>query len=76
MSQNVLAEYLAEINVKCAPHPPYSPDLGPCDFFLFSNLKKHLRGRRFQSTEAVVKAAEVVLKDLSKNGFQPVFANW
>jgi len=22
------------------PHPPYSPDLSPCDFFLFPKLKK------------------------------------
>ena len=30
-------------------HPPYSPDLAPCDYFLFRHLKKHLRGRRFSS---------------------------
>ncbi|GBP86712.1 Histone-lysine N-methyltransferase SETMAR [Eumeta japonica] len=28
-------------------HPPYSPDLAPSDYYLFSNLKKELRGRRF-----------------------------
>ena len=28
-------------------HPPYSPDLAPSDYFLFRNLKKHLRGYRF-----------------------------
>ncbi|GBP78669.1 Histone-lysine N-methyltransferase SETMAR [Eumeta japonica] len=28
-------------------HPPYSPDLAPSDYFLFPNLKKELRGRRF-----------------------------
>ena len=73
---NVVAEYLAQINVKCIPHPPYCPDLALCDFFLFPNLKKHLRGRRFQSSEAVVKAVEAVLKNLSKNGFQHAFADW
>ena len=73
---NVVPEYLAQINVKCIPHPPYSPDLAPCEFFLFPNLKKHLRERCFLSSEAVVKAAEAVLKDLSKNGFQHVSADW
>ena len=29
------------------PHPPYSPDLDPSDYFLFSNLKKWLGGNRF-----------------------------
>ena len=26
------------------PHPTYSPDLAPSDFFLFPNLKKNIRG--------------------------------
>lgn len=32
-------------------HPAYSPDLAPCDYFLFKNLKKNLRGRRFSTDE-------------------------
>ena len=32
----------AELN-----HPAYSPDLAPSDYYLFSNLKKDLRGTRF-----------------------------
>ena len=31
------------------PHPPYSPDLAPADFFLFPKLKTTLRGHRFQT---------------------------
>jgi hypothetical protein len=27
-------------NVTVLPHPPYSPDLSTCDFFLFPGLKK------------------------------------
>lgn len=28
--------------VEIVPHPPYLPDLAPCDFFLFANLKNFL----------------------------------
>ena len=35
-------------------HPPYSPDLAPCDYFLFSHLKKDLRGRRFESDDELM----------------------
>ena len=31
------------------PHPAYSPDLTPSDFFLFQNLKKDIRGLHFRS---------------------------
>ena len=30
---------LAKNNMTVIPHPPYSPDLAPCDFFLFPKLK-------------------------------------
>ncbi|GFX07676.1 histone-lysine N-methyltransferase SETMAR [Trichonephila clavipes] len=42
-------------NVEILPHPPYSPDLTPCDFWLFPQLKKPLRGRRFASNNAFCK---------------------
>ena len=32
------------------PHPPYSPDLAPLDFRLFPDLKKELRGQRFETS--------------------------
>ena len=40
------------------PHPAYSPDLAPSDFFLFPNLKKDIRGLHFRSNEEVVTAVE------------------
>ena len=40
------------------PHPAYSPDLAPSDFFLFPNLKKDMRGLHFRSDEDVVTAVE------------------
>jgi hypothetical protein len=35
------------------PHPPYSPDLAPCDFFLFPKMKLKLKGRRFDWLEEI-----------------------
>ena len=40
------------------PHPAYSPDLTPSDFFLFPNLRKDIRGLNFRSDEEVVTAVE------------------
>ena len=39
-----VTDYLSKIGIKTFPHPPYSPDLAPCDFWLFPNLKEKLRG--------------------------------
>ena len=40
------------------PHPPYSPDLAPSDFFLFPNLKKLIKGRRFEDIKDAISAVE------------------
>jgi histone-lysine N-methyltransferase SETMAR len=32
-------------------HLPYSPDMAPCDYFLFPVFKKDLRGRKFKSDD-------------------------
>ena len=50
------ATTLAELGIDVLPHPAYSPDLAPSDFFLFTGLKKHLAGTRFASDEEVIQA--------------------
>ena len=45
------------------PHPAYSPDLAPSDFFLFPNLKKDIHGRHFRSNKEVVAAVEEWVRD-------------
>ena len=37
------------VEIQVAGHPPYSPDLSPCDYAIFNPLKKALRGKRFTS---------------------------
>ncbi|GFW63716.1 histone-lysine N-methyltransferase SETMAR [Trichonephila clavipes] len=49
-------DILQQNNVEVLPHHQYSPHLTQCDFWLFPHLKKPLRGRRFASNKACVKA--------------------
>ena len=42
------------------PHPAYSPELAPSDYFLFPNLQKDIRGRYFRSNEVVAAVEEWV----------------
>ena len=44
-------DFLAENSVQLVSYPPYSPDLAPCDFFLFPKVKEKIRGIRFDSPE-------------------------
>ena len=53
-------DFLAENSVQLVSHLAYSPDLSPCDFFLFP-VKERIRGIRFDSpVEARVAFQEAV----------------
>ena len=62
------------------PHPAYSPDLAPSDFFLFPNLKNDIRGLRFRSDEEVVTAVEECVNgkdpDVFSSGLMALEQRW
>ena len=47
-----------EFRYEMFPHPAYSPDLIPCDYFLFPNLKKWFGGKRFTTREQLITETE------------------
>ena len=49
------------------PHPAYLPDLAPCDYFLFPNLKKWFGGKRFTTREQLIAKTEVYFGGLDKS---------
>ena len=55
---------------------PYSPDLAPCDFWLFPKLKTTLKGRRFQSREDIMKKATEELQSIPGEEFMKCFEKW
>jgi hypothetical protein len=66
---------LAKNNIPIVPHPPYSPDLAPSDFWLFPALKMGLRGRRFATVEDIKENADARLRAIQKEDFQQRY-NW
>jgi hypothetical protein len=55
------------------PHPPYSPDLAPCDFALFPKLKKKLKGRRYETVSDIQRESQAFLDSINKNDFHGAF---
>jgi hypothetical protein len=52
---------------------PPSLDLAPCDFWTFPNMKRELRGKKFQSDQDVKTACSTILLKLAANGLLHVF---
>ena len=68
--------FLVKHRITQVCQPPYSPDLAPCDFWLFSKLKLPLKGRRFQTANEIKMNATRQLTVIPKKEFLDCFEKW
>ena len=54
------------MGIKTVPHPPYSPDLALCGFWLFPKLKEKPRGCRYLTIEEIEVAVTKVIDTLTQ----------
>ena len=64
------------LGIQRAPHPPYSPDLAPSDFFLFGYVKGKLRGSSFKTREELYNEIFSIINDISSQKRIEVFDEW
>ena len=69
-------EYLKESGLDVLDHPPYSPDLSPCDFWLFPRLKEMLAGHCFESRCGIGIAVYQCLQHIPKEDYRAAFWKW
>ena len=65
----LVADYVTKIGIKTVPHPPYSPDLAPCDFWLFPKLT----GCRYEAIKEMKEAVMKVIDTLTPENFHRAF---
>ena len=61
----LVIDYLTKMGIKTVPQPSYSPDLAPCDFWLFPKL----RGSRYETIEEMKEAVTKVIDTLIQEDF-------
>lgn len=66
----VTKEKLTRFRWEILEQPAYSPDLSPCDFHIFGDLKKNLKGRKFPSDAAVQEAVCEWVRSQPKEFFE------
>ena len=69
-------EHLKKSGLNVLDHPPYSPELSPCDFWLFPRLKEMLADHRFESCCGIGSAVYQCLQHIPKDDYQAAFRNW
>ena len=69
-------ETIASMGLEELEHPPHSPDLAPCDFWLFDGLKRHLAGSVFEEDVQIERAIRLYLRDIPQEEYKKTFFKW
>ena len=72
-SAHVIHAFPVKNSMSLVRQAPYSPDLAPCDFWLFPKLKAILKGRRFQSNKDIMKKSTEELGSIPEKEFKRCF---
>jgi len=70
------SSFLAKYGTAQLQQLPYSPDLAPCDFFLFPRLKEVLKGHQFEAMEDIKRNSTKTLLDIPKEEFAKCSQQW
>lgn len=71
-----VTEFLTSKNIPVFPQPPYSPDMSPCDFFLFPKVKQVVKGTHFESIDNIQEAVTRVMSGIPVEDFQKCYDAW
>jgi hypothetical protein len=71
-----VTDELENLKLDRVAHLPYSPDLSPCDFWLFGMLKQKIQDRVFDTTEEILMANCNVRSEVTFEDLQSVFFDW
>jgi hypothetical protein len=67
---------LTEFRARRVPHPAYSPDPAPSDFFLFGTVKAELQNYEIHSREDLILAIKTIFGQMSKETLISVYVSW
>ena len=70
-------KYFVDLNnMKVAPHPPYSPDIAPSDFYLFGYMKDQMKGESYESADELIHRVTEILNAIDHKILFSVFDEW
>jgi histone-lysine N-methyltransferase SETMAR len=72
----ICTEYAPSTGLKVLKHPPYRPDLTPCNFTLFPYVKNRLKGRWFSNDKDLLRAWDEECAHIPEETWKSWFDDW
>jgi transposase len=63
-SLHLIQSFLTKHGIPVVRQAPYSPDMAPCDFWVFPKLKRPLKGSHFDSCKGIMRNVTKELRSL------------
>lgn len=68
--------FISNSELSQLPHPPYSPDIAPIDFYLFGKLKTDLKGHNFENEIQLFEYITEYVGNIDHDELMAVFDEW
>lgn len=68
-----ITDFLTKNQIFLLEHSPYSPDLAPCDYFLFPILHLAMKGKRYATIEVIKQSTTTILNNIPVNDIKHSF---
>jgi transposase len=72
----LIRDFLTQHETTLVPQLPYSPDIAPADFFIFTKLKSVLKRRRLEYVKEIEEISLVQPRSIPEEAFQECFQKW
>ena len=67
---------LSSLGIIQMAQPPYSPDILPCDFYLFGKIKEQIKSNNYEDSETLKNEIINFLKKIPKKELSSVYNEW
>jgi hypothetical protein len=67
---------LIAADISRAQHPPYSPDLSPCDFWPFGFLNESMKDMELSTEDQIVEGITTTWRGVTFDTLQSMFQEW
>ncbi len=68
----LVQKWLEHHNTEMVKHPPYSPDMEPCNSWLVPSLKCELHGRHFEIDAHVIQETQTIFECIPQEEFETI----
>ena len=75
-TSKITSEKIKELDLIKVPHPTYSPDIAPSDFYLFGDMKRKLQGKSFDDPQDLKESILKIISKISPEILNNVFKEW